>query len=116
MKPCLIFFDIFRSSFGSGLIHERLSVRLSLHTNNMPKIWSNMCFMLKPDSAPPQAVRHQPLHRQQRPRYHPKNHKSPVNLFFPHDDLMRKPMKFHSVLDSKARALGHQDGPRPQRE
>ena len=37
-KPCLISFDIFCPSFGAGLIHERLSVRLSLDTNDMQKI------------------------------------------------------------------------------
>ena len=47
-KPCLISFDLFRPSIGDGIIHERLSVRLSLCTNNMQKICSDMCIMLKP--------------------------------------------------------------------
>ena len=45
-KPCLISFDLFRPSIGDGIIHERLSVRLSLDTNDMPRICSNMCIML----------------------------------------------------------------------
>ena len=49
MKSCLISFYLFRQSFGAGLIHQRLSVRLSLNTNDIQKICSNMCFMIKTD-------------------------------------------------------------------
>ena len=36
-----------------GLIHERLSARILLNINDTPKISSNMCFTLNPDSALP---------------------------------------------------------------
>ena len=49
-KPSMISFNIFRQSFGDRLIHERLS----LPTKDIPKICSNMCVTLKPDSAPHQ--------------------------------------------------------------
>ena len=50
-EAVLISFDIFRPSFGNELIHDRLSVRLSLNTSDTQKICSNICFVLKPDSA-----------------------------------------------------------------
>ena len=53
MKPCLISFDIFRLPLGVWLIHQRLSVCLSLYTNDMQKTCSNICFMLKPNSVLP---------------------------------------------------------------
>ena len=40
-NPCLISSILFGLSFGDGLIHEQLSVRLSFSTNDMQKICSN---------------------------------------------------------------------------
>ena len=48
---------------------------------------------------PSSRVRHQPLHRRQRPGYHRTNFKNPVNVsFFPHDDIVWKRKKFRIVL------------------
>ena len=46
-------FDIFRPSFGDGLIPERLFVRLSLNTNDMQRICSDRCVALNPDISIP---------------------------------------------------------------
>ena len=52
-KPRLNSFDLFCPCFGDGPIHERLSVCLSLNTNDMEKIGSNTCFTLKIDNTLP---------------------------------------------------------------
>ena len=88
-KPCLISFDLIPQSFGDGLIHERLSVFLSLNANDMLEICSNMCFMLKPDSALPIKESAVSLSTADNdPGYHPTNIKNPVNVSFIHDDFI----------------------------
>ena len=44
----LVYFDLFLPSFGVVLIHERLSVRLSLYMNDMQKICSNIAPCSRP--------------------------------------------------------------------
>ena len=96
-KMCLISFVLFRLSFGAGLIHERLSVRLSLFTNNMPKICLNISFTLKPtasflsrshpSASPPPTTPATSDHTQE-----------PHRRLFLHDDLMGKREGFHIEL------------------
>ena len=98
-KPCLISFDFCPSSFGDGLIHERLSVRLSLNTDDMQRICSNICFTLKADSALPiteSAISLTTAYNDS--GNHPTNLKNHINVSFP-DDITCNPMKFHIVLD-----------------
>ena len=100
-NPCLISFDLFRPSFGAGLIHERLSVRLSLHTNDMHKICSNMCIMLKSDTTPPnkESVIRLSTASYNAQGSHPTTLTNSINVFFHHDDIMYTSKRFYIVLD-----------------
>ena len=95
----LISFDLFHPSFGNVLIHERLSVRLSLHTNDMQKICSNMCFTHKPTAPFPKELTRRLSTADNDPGYHPTNLKNPINLSFLHDDIMSKRKMFSVVLE-----------------
>ena len=46
-----------------------------------------------------QGVRHQPLHPRQRPRSHPTNLRTPVDVSFLHDEITRKRKTFSIDLD-----------------
>ena len=97
----MISFDLFRPSFGAGLIHERLSVPLSLYTNDMQKICSNMRFTLKSDTTPPnkESVIRLSTASYNAQGSHPTTLTNSINVFLHHDDIMYTSKRFYIVLD-----------------
>ena len=98
MKKCLISFDLFRSSFG-GLIHERLPVCISLNTNDVQKICSNVSITLKPDSALSTEFAISLSIADNDPGYHQTTLKNPLNVSSFHNDVLMWKHKFSIVLD-----------------
>ena len=99
-KPCLVSFNLFRQSIGAGIIHERLSVGLSVaqHERHAGDLLEHVHHAQARQRPSHHRVRHQPLRLLQRPRSHPTNFKNTVNdSFFPHDDFTCKRKKFHIV-------------------
>ena len=107
----LVYFDLFLPSFGDWLIHERLSVRLSLYMNDMQKI----C----PDIAPCSRST-APFRSRSRPSASltptttplpPTNVKNHTNISIPHDDFIRKWKNFRIVLEvNKLADSDNEDG------
>ena len=92
--------------------------RLSLYTNDMRKISSNVCFMLKPDKAFPPRVGHQPLHLLQQPRPppdEPQQHRQ-CRLLHPRRLHVQAEEVLHCPRGRQALGLGQREGRRHQRE
>ena len=97
-NPCLVSFDIFCPSFGDGLIHERLSVCLSLNMMDMPKIARTSASRPSRQIPSQQGVRHQPHYRRQQHSLTPTNSKTHQRLLPPlRPHCKRK--KFHVDLE-----------------
>ena len=102
-NQCLIFFGLFRPSFGAGLIRGRFSAPLSLYTNDTQRICSNMRFTLKPDNVLPinqSSISLSTDDKDPGPPPPPTNFKPHINIsFFLSDDIMYTSKRFSIDID-----------------